>query len=90
MILDATQALAPELRSGLVPAIVLITGDTNPANAVPRVSVGLIERDRLEGPLLVCDEFDCEIGNLLPQDILTEYASRTIALDGDSSTLILD
>jgi|GraSoiStandDraft_29_1057270.scaffolds.fasta_scaffold2039760_1 hypothetical protein len=88
MILDATQAHAEELPSGLVPAIVLITGDTNPANAVPRLSVGLIERDRLDGPVLVCDEFDCEIGNLLPDEILTEHASKTIALEGDSLTFI--
>src|ERR1700704_1007003 len=89
MVIAFTRQYIEELGGDRLPAIIWIVGDTDPQTSVPRLSVGIAERKQVEGRFLKCEEFDCEIGHGLPDDILQRYQSYAIDL-GDEGLLFVE
>src|SRR5262249_629004 len=88
MVIEFTQDDVAELGDDYMPAIAWITGDTNPQAPVPRLAVGVGEKKQLEGRLLECEEFDCKIGQVLPDEILQSYASYQIDVGDEGLTFV--
>jgi hypothetical protein len=78
MVIEATREQITELGKDHVPAIAWIVGDTDQRRSVPRLAYGIAERKQVEGRFLLCEEFECEIGQVLPDDILEMYHSHKI------------
>jgi hypothetical protein len=73
LVIDLTRERIAELGPDHVPAIAWITGDTDPQGRVPRLAVGIAEKEQVKGRSLECEEFHCEIAHALPDEILREY-----------------
>jgi hypothetical protein len=80
MVVEFTRARIAELGGGHMPAITWIVGDTDRQAPIPRLAVGIAQKSQVEGRLLECDELDCEVGQVLPDDVLEKYASHQIDL----------
>jgi hypothetical protein len=63
-----------------MPLVGWLTGDTRPNSVVPRLTVGLIEKSRANGRLLNCVSFECEIVNLIPDNVWEEHGGESIGL----------
>jgi hypothetical protein len=64
----------------LVPSVVWVTGDTGLNSVVPRIGVGLIERSRAQGRFLTCASFECEIVDLIPDNVWDAHTGYSIGL----------
>jgi hypothetical protein len=84
IVIDATRETIEELgEEDHVPAFTWIVGDTSGAS-VPRLALGIAEKNQVEGRYLECTEFNCKIGQVLPEDILQTYEHYEIDVkDGE-------
>jgi hypothetical protein len=71
------------LGEGLVPVIIWVTDDTDPQRRVPRLGVGLIEKEKGVGRSFECETPGLSIAQLLPDEIIQRYRVSRINLVGD-------
>jgi len=88
IIIDFTREEIAKLGGDHVPAIAWIVGDADSRRSVPRLAVGIAEREQLKGRLLACDNPDHEIFQALPDEILQEYQSHMIDVKGDQLVFV--
>ena len=88
IIIDFTQDEIAKLGGDHVPAIAWIVGDTDTRRSVPRLAVGIGEREQLKGRLLTCGTANHEIFHVLPDEILQEYQSHKIDVKGDQLVFV--
>ena len=88
MIIDFTREEIAKLGGDHVPGIAWIVGDTDSKRSVPRLAVGIGERQQLKGRILPCETADHEVFQALPDEILQEYQSHMIDVKGDQLVFV--
>ena len=81
-IVDFTRDRILELGNEFVPALAWIVGDTDLKTPIPRLAVGIADRNVVQGRFLECDGIDCEIAHILPEKIIRKFHHHDIDLRG--------
>ena len=88
IVIDCTREEIAKLGGDHVPAIAWIVGDTEPGSSVPRLAVGIAEREQVAGRALPCAGSDHEVFQVLPDEILQQYQSYKIDVKNDQLVFV--
>ena len=88
IIIDFTRKEIAKLGGDHVPGIAWIVGDSDSRRSVPRLAVGIGEREQLKGRLLPCEAANFEIFQALPDEILQEYQSHLVDVKDDQLVFV--